>query len=433
MTKSKTLGEKVKMARQEMKLTQSEVSGTFITRTMLSKIENDAAQPSLETIKYIAKKLNKPIDYFINESLGSSDERQKNYNPFLRAFEHGSFLIKNNENEKALSYLLDIFKLESSDPNDIWAYKCKYLTAMIYQRENNYAAMKTLVDEVIDFFKEEKEYYYLSRSYYLLHRKYYVDGRFEDAEVTVKEAMKVFNKSYIRDVLYEIMLCYALGYVYYRQNNYFDAERYLLQSIELGSQNNCSYKLGECYMLLGIITKKMGKFKLAVEYSEKAVFFFNIFEEKELAVAATKNLGSYMLLNEDFDNAEKHLTSAMEYYKMTKDSYRTNDTLGILMKLYIVSEEFEKAKLILPQIDVKYLDDKDKITFFINVGKLKLHLKDYGNAEEYLSNAITLIGNQNEKEILLSNAYVELAKVYSEKGDFKKAYELSSLSQRFEK
>ena len=64
--KNNTLGERIKETRLEKKLTQKEVSGDFITRNMLSQIENGLAYPSIKTIEYLAKKLDKPITYFMD-------------------------------------------------------------------------------------------------------------------------------------------------------------------------------------------------------------------------------------------------------------------------------------------------------------------------------------------------------------------------------
>ncbi len=77
-----TLGEKIKSLRIAKKLKQSEVSGTKITRNMLSRIECDKANPSLDTLKYIAAKLGVSLsylfsdydDHFIYEKAAISDE-----------------------------------------------------------------------------------------------------------------------------------------------------------------------------------------------------------------------------------------------------------------------------------------------------------------------------------------------------------------------
>lgn len=52
-----TLGEKIKTLRKEKKLTQTELAGPELTKSMLSQIENGKATPSMKTLQYIAEKL----------------------------------------------------------------------------------------------------------------------------------------------------------------------------------------------------------------------------------------------------------------------------------------------------------------------------------------------------------------------------------------
>ena len=61
----KQLGKRIRERRKELGLTQNAVSGDFITRNMLSSIENGSAKPSIDTLIYIADKLNMPAEYFM--------------------------------------------------------------------------------------------------------------------------------------------------------------------------------------------------------------------------------------------------------------------------------------------------------------------------------------------------------------------------------
>jgi len=67
-----TLGQKIKDARLARGMTQKEVVGDFITRNMLSKIENDSATPSVRTLEHLAAALELPTGYFLDEA-GVSD------------------------------------------------------------------------------------------------------------------------------------------------------------------------------------------------------------------------------------------------------------------------------------------------------------------------------------------------------------------------
>ena len=62
-----TLGEKLLAARQEAGLSQRQLCGDAITRNMLSQIEHGTAKPSMDTLRYLAQRLGKPVSYFLDE------------------------------------------------------------------------------------------------------------------------------------------------------------------------------------------------------------------------------------------------------------------------------------------------------------------------------------------------------------------------------
>ena len=62
-----TLGQKIKNARKSKRITQDRLAKGKITRNMISRIESGKANPSLETIKHIAKELSIPVSYFLSE------------------------------------------------------------------------------------------------------------------------------------------------------------------------------------------------------------------------------------------------------------------------------------------------------------------------------------------------------------------------------
>lgn len=97
-----TLGQKIKDVRLARGMTQKEVVGDYITRNMLSKIENDSATPSVRTLEYLANVLGLPTGYFLDHarvSDGSSPDgldearaayRAKDYTRCLRLLEDDS-------------------------------------------------------------------------------------------------------------------------------------------------------------------------------------------------------------------------------------------------------------------------------------------------------------------------------------------------------
>ncbi len=61
------LHERVRHLRLEAGMTQNELAGDKITRNMLSQIENGNATPSIQTLMYIAERLNTSAAYFLSD------------------------------------------------------------------------------------------------------------------------------------------------------------------------------------------------------------------------------------------------------------------------------------------------------------------------------------------------------------------------------
>lgn len=81
------LGEKLKIARLEAGLSQRQLCGEEITRNMLSQIEHGTARPSMDTLRYLAARLGKPVSFFLEEIQYSPN--QKAVMEARSAFDHG--------------------------------------------------------------------------------------------------------------------------------------------------------------------------------------------------------------------------------------------------------------------------------------------------------------------------------------------------------
>ena len=61
------LGQRIKEARLEAGLSQRQLCGQVCTRNMLSLIESGRAKPSMETLRYFAGQLGRPLSWFLGE------------------------------------------------------------------------------------------------------------------------------------------------------------------------------------------------------------------------------------------------------------------------------------------------------------------------------------------------------------------------------
>lgn len=69
------LGARVRQERLARGLSQRALCGDVITRNMLSQIENGTARPSMDTLRYLAARLEKPLSFFLGEEEPSGTNR----------------------------------------------------------------------------------------------------------------------------------------------------------------------------------------------------------------------------------------------------------------------------------------------------------------------------------------------------------------------
>ena len=77
-----TMGQRILQARLAAGMSQRELAGEEITRNMLSSLEHDAASPSIATLRYLARRLGRPVSYFLGEDDSSEG---------VAAFESGAW------------------------------------------------------------------------------------------------------------------------------------------------------------------------------------------------------------------------------------------------------------------------------------------------------------------------------------------------------
>lgn len=82
------LGKKLKQARLDAGLSQRQLCGDEITRNMLSQIENGSARPSMDTLRYLAARLEKPMSYFLEDAPSPAEARMAQARGALRAGEY---------------------------------------------------------------------------------------------------------------------------------------------------------------------------------------------------------------------------------------------------------------------------------------------------------------------------------------------------------
>lgn len=428
-----TLGQKLKKLRLEKGLTQQDVTGDFITRNMLSKIENDLANPSFKTIEYLAKQLDTPISYFLESmvegfSVPNPSETESTDNLEL-LFEHSCLLIRNEEYEKCIKYLEEILVEFQSSSNSSFYAKLIYNIAVCFYRIKKYDVAKERFESAYNNLLQAKDYYLLSYTCFYLYYIYYLDNDLIKSEELLQRSITLLHKSYIHDYLYEIKLYYTLGYIYEIQKKYNDAIHNLRFALELSKKYNCHFNSGEIHMLLGVICRNTSRLDEALYHTKKAITFFDFSESDELLYSSHKNLGNFCILIGDYDTAIKHLEIALQFF-IDKNVKKANTIKCDLLECLVRKGLFKDAVDYSEEINQEVLEKHDKGNLYKFIGKSYFEMRDLSIAKKYLIEAKEILASIDRFDYL-SDTYNILAQLHSETKEYKEAYEYSIKANEF--
>ena len=114
-----SIGEKIKTARIGKRMTQSELATDKITRNMLSAIESGKANPSMDTVRYLANRLELPVSYLLSDEDELAFHLKKDLMPKIKScFEAKNYkdcidlVNKIDTHDDELSYILAVCHFE---------------------------------------------------------------------------------------------------------------------------------------------------------------------------------------------------------------------------------------------------------------------------------------------------------------------------------
>lgn len=424
MVEKSTLGQKIKQARLDKGMTQQDVVGNFITRNMLSKIENDVANPSIRTIEYLSTTLDKPISYFLEDLVNISIETKSDIE---LAFEHSSYMIKNKEIDKCISYLENILSNTTFNSSDLYYGRILYNIGCCYNDKSQFTKGKNYLKKSFDALEKNSDFYYLAKSYFAFGKISYFNKSYPLAEDFLKKAVAFLKKSYVQDIITEIKLHYNLSLCLYKQNNYPEAIKTVLYSLETSKEYHYLYYNGYFHMLAASILSKTNNLTDAISHIKKAIGFFNVYESYDLKAMCYENLGHYYCKKKKYNEANNCYKKALLHFEENKRFNLANSLKVDILSVFIKEKNYLEALEYAQNIDKKYLKSKQLAELYNSFGKANLALGNTDEASHYLLESEKYAFEEDNFE-LLSDIYSSLADLYSQNDDYKNAYTYSTKS-----
>jgi len=212
---------------------------------------------------------------------------------------------------------------------------------------------------------------------------------------------------------------YCLGYAYYNIGELKLAYENMKKALSL--TNNIK-ELMDIYNQIGMILTSMGYLDDALVYYNRSLNLAMDLGDTHMQAASLSNIAGI------YDH-KGELDKALSYYEeslnLTTNEKRKATTYNNIALLYDKKGDYQKAveyfhKAI--EIDERYGGYHRASLIKLNLGAIYIEMKDYENAEKYLSEGlegVKMIGDKYGE----ATGYEDLAWLYEDKGDKKTAKE----------
>ncbi|MDR4362155.1 helix-turn-helix transcriptional regulator [Bacillus anthracis] len=313
-----TLGEKIKALRKEKKLTQTELAGSELTKSMLSQIENGKATPSMKTLQYIAEKLGCETSFLLEED---DDE-------IVELIQKMERLIKNKCDEVYDTLLPIVQKELPSTLNTARLYK-QFITAAAVMNDYN---IEYYVETAISIFEKYTLYRESTETKLLFYYMLFKLKKYKECLqmiATIRDEYKAKNLE--MDLITHIQLYLKEAIILLAYGKYEKCEKVILDALAFSKKHQVYYKTDEFYRILSyqkIITTDKEQYLYYIKKSEQ----FAIFTEDTLSAANIDILKAYYYntVTNEYTIALEHLEQFRE--KLKNDPIFQDDGLYYLEK-----------------------------------------------------------------------------------------------------
>ncbi|RUT29115.1 helix-turn-helix domain-containing protein [Paenibacillus zeisoli] len=256
------IGERIKHLRKQRGMTQTDLAGEHMTKSMLSQIENGKALPSMRTLQYLAEKLGEEAGYF----LGEEDER--GITDLVREIEVDS---KKKAYEEVVRKVLPLLSTKLPMTIDVARIMEFYAEACFH---TVHPGGEEAVQRAVEIYERFGLYVESSKARYLNYAHLFSQGKYGSSLDLIREVRREYEQKKIgRDVIFELDLYYAEAVSLSALGMNRESRDAMLAALALSKEQEVYYMTDHFLRILGKEFYDSGEKEKAAEYRQKARVF----------------------------------------------------------------------------------------------------------------------------------------------------------------
>lgn len=302
--------------------------------------------------------------------------------------------VNSNELDRALNELDKFSEYSNISPKLRIKYYLKKSNILFQTRQNDSAFHYVFLANEKSI--EEKDTVNIFASYHTISNYYFQIDNYTQSLVFAEKALSIARKPYNEE--YVLSAQDLLSSLLIEKEELNEAEKVILESLDIAKKRNDVYRLSTLYLKLGNTYTLRGNSKESIVYNKKALNLFEQFDYKQGICTVYRNIGGNLYKEKKYDEAEEYLKKSYLMATDMADFSLQRESLEVLYLTLKAQSNFKEA--------ISYLEVlqavRDSISEINNSEELKLTELDYEKKlKNYETENVRLELLEKQKEIEL--------------------------------
>ncbi len=289
------LGRRIRQARQELGLSLAAVAGTDFSRAFLNQVELGRAQPSTQNLRIIARRLQRPIDYFLEEPGDSTAALEL-------ALAEAEMSLLHGEGARAESLISRM--LSRTVPIELRT-RAQLTLAVALMRQGRPQDAKPVLEEAITAAERGQWHQLLVELYDRLGSAHYLLRRPHAAGQWFEQALERYRSAGVADPVLKARVLGHRANLHYVAGQPIEAIAAYESAIAAAAQVLDMPALAGIYEGLALSFQQTGQYARALSYAQKGLRIFETLRDVRMAGQLRLNMGDMLLQQGRVAEAER--------------------------------------------------------------------------------------------------------------------------------
>lgn len=403
----------VKQARQESGLSLAQLGKGHVTAPAIYLIETGRTRPSLPTLEHIARRTNKPVEFFLAEPAGGPDDS-------LASLIELEALVADGRSQEAIALGQSLLERGASA---FRLGRIRYFLAQAYLAASMPERAASLLKEARSHFEAVDDGVMLAEC---IGAQATLAGLTQPKEATAlaEAALAVCRALRPVPVPTEARLLGILGAAYAAGQEWDKAIAAYKEAIEIGETVFDLRRAARMYGALGMAFHETGAVEMATRYTMRSVALLEVLRDRVSLARSENNLALVLMARGDLGGAREHLDRSLELCDEADLEFGRSHVLLSLCDLAMQERDVARAEALARQaLDLaeRLEEGASAAEAHVWLGRIADVKGDHALADREFDAAIHGFDTLGMREPLLHTHGV-YAEVLERRGELAKAY-----------